>query len=51
MKSRDLQGTFSWKKNLMAIFEYVGKFFFQNDVLKLQEDFSEHGITYFWEWT
>jgi hypothetical protein len=28
----------------MAIFEFFGQFFFQNDVIKLQEYFSEHGI-------
>jgi hypothetical protein len=33
----------------MAIFEFVGQFFFQNDVFKLQEDFSEHGIRVFLE--
>jgi hypothetical protein len=33
----------------MAIFEYFGQFFFQNDVFKLHEDFSEHGITVFLE--
>jgi hypothetical protein len=33
----------------MAIFEFVGQFFFQNDVFKLQEDFSEHLISVFLE--
>jgi hypothetical protein len=33
----------------MAIFEFVGQFFFQNDVFKLQEDFSEHPISVFLE--
>jgi hypothetical protein len=32
------------QKIFMAIFEFFGQFFFQNDVFKLQEDFSEHGI-------
>jgi hypothetical protein len=27
----------------------IGHFFFQNDVFKLQEDFSEHGIRVFIE--
>jgi hypothetical protein len=31
----------------MTIFEYVGQIFFQNDVYKLQEDFSELGIRVF----
>jgi hypothetical protein len=33
----------------MTIFEFVGQFFFQNDVFKLQEDFSELGIRVFLE--
>jgi hypothetical protein len=33
----------------MTIFEFVGQIFFQNDVFKLQEDFSEHGIRE-WIW-
>jgi hypothetical protein len=28
----------------MTIFELVGHFFFQNNIFKLQEDFSELGI-------
>jgi hypothetical protein len=28
----------------MSILELVGQFFFQNNILKLQEDFSELGI-------
>jgi hypothetical protein len=28
----------------MIIFEFVGQFFFQNDVFKLQKVFSENGI-------
>jgi hypothetical protein len=36
------------KKNFfMTIFELVRHFFFQNDVFKLQEDFSELGIRVF----
>jgi hypothetical protein len=33
----------------MAIFEFFGLLFFQNDVFKLQEDFSKHGIRVFLE--
>jgi hypothetical protein len=44
MKFRDLQGSLSLAKFFMAIFEFVGQFFFQNDVFQLQEDFSEHWI-------
>jgi hypothetical protein len=36
-------------KIFITIFEFVGQFFLQNDVLKLQEDFSEHGIRVFLE--
>jgi hypothetical protein len=42
MKFRNLQASLSWDK--FSIFEFVGQFYFQNDVFKLQEDFSEHGI-------
>jgi hypothetical protein len=28
----------------MTVFEFIGQFFFQNVVFKLQEVFSEHGI-------
>jgi hypothetical protein len=31
----------------MPIFELVGQFFFQNDVYKLQEDFSQLGMRVF----
>jgi hypothetical protein len=33
----------------MTIFEFVGQFFFQNDVFEIQEDFSELGIRVFLE--
>jgi hypothetical protein len=33
----------------MAIFEFVGQFFFQNDVFQLQKDFSELEIRVFLE--
>jgi hypothetical protein len=38
MKFSDLQEIF------MTVFEFIGQFFFQNDVVKLQEVFSEHEI-------
>jgi hypothetical protein len=31
----------------MAVFEFIGQFFFQNDVFKLQEVFSELEIRVF----
>jgi hypothetical protein len=31
----------------MTVFEFIGEFFFQNDVLKIQEVFSGHGIRVF----
>jgi hypothetical protein len=33
----------------MIIFEFIGQFFFQNDVFKLQEVFLEHRIRVFRE--
>jgi hypothetical protein len=33
----------------MTVFEFIGQFFFQNDVFKLQEDFSELEIRVFLE--
>jgi hypothetical protein len=36
-------------KNFMAIFEFDVQFFYQNDILKLQEDFSEYEIRVFFE--
>jgi hypothetical protein len=33
----------------MNIFVFVGQLLFQNDVFKLYEDFSEHGIKVFFE--
>jgi hypothetical protein len=45
--------TKSWKSMLrnflMTIFEFIGQFYFQNDVFKLQEVFLEHGIRIFLE--
>jgi hypothetical protein len=43
MKSQN-HGTPYVRKIFMTIFELVGQFFFQNDIFKLQEDFSELGI-------
>jgi hypothetical protein len=31
----------------VAVFEFIGQLFFQNDVFKLQEVFSEHEIRLF----
>jgi hypothetical protein len=39
MKSRDLQESPTWKKFGMTVFEFIGEFFFQNDVFKFQEVF------------
>jgi hypothetical protein len=36
-------------KIFMSIFVFVGQFFFQNDVFKFQEVFSELGIRVFFE--
>jgi hypothetical protein len=33
--------------NSQIIFQFVGQFFFHNDVFKLQKDFSELGIRVF----
>jgi hypothetical protein len=43
MKFRDLQGSLSWEKFFITVFE----FFFQNDVFKLQEVFLELEIRVF----
>jgi hypothetical protein len=32
-----------------TVFEFIGQLFFQNDVFKLPEDFSEHEIRVFLE--
>jgi hypothetical protein len=37
MKFKDLQGSLSWEKFFMTVFELIGQFFLQNDVFKLQE--------------
>jgi hypothetical protein len=47
-KSQYHRNPYAWKI-VMTIFEFVGQFYFQNDVFKLQEDFSEHGIREFLE--
>jgi hypothetical protein len=31
---RDLQGSFTWEKLFITVFEFFGQFFFQNDVIK-----------------
>jgi hypothetical protein len=49
MKFRDLQESLYTRKIFMVIFEFDGRFFFQNNVFHLQEDFSEHGIRVFLE--
>jgi hypothetical protein len=49
MKFRDLQESLTWKKFFMAIFEFIGQCYFQNDVFKIQEVFSELGIRLFLE--
>jgi hypothetical protein len=47
MKFRDLQRSLTWKKFFINVFEIIGEFFFENDVFKFQDVFSEHGITVF----
>jgi hypothetical protein len=49
MNFRDLQGSLSSKKLFMTVFEFIGQFFFQNDVFKLQGVFSELEIRVFLE--
>jgi hypothetical protein len=44
MKFRDLLRSLTRKKFFMYNFEFIGHFFFQSDVFKLQDVFSEHGI-------
>jgi hypothetical protein len=51
MKFRDFQRSLTWKKVFMTVFESIGQFFFQNNVFKLQEVISEHGIRVFFEGT
>jgi hypothetical protein len=47
-KSQYHENPYTWKI-FMTIFEFVGQFFFQNDVFEIQEDFSELGIRVFLE--
>jgi hypothetical protein len=49
MKFRELQGSLTWKKFFMTVFELIGQFFFQNDIFKPKEVFSEHVIRIFLE--
>jgi hypothetical protein len=45
-KSQNYGNPYTWNI-FMPIFEFVGRFFFQNDVYKLQEDFSQCGMRVF----
>jgi hypothetical protein len=47
IKFRDLQENLSWEKFFITVFEFIGQLFFQNDVFKLQEVFSEIKIRVF----
>jgi hypothetical protein len=47
MKIRDLKGNLTWRKLFMIVIDFIGKIFFQNDIYKLQEVFSEHRIRVF----
>jgi hypothetical protein len=49
LKVRDLQGSLSWEKFFITVFEFIGQLCFQNDVFKLQEVFSELEIRLFLE--
>jgi hypothetical protein len=49
MKFRDLQGSLTWEEFFMTVFEFIGQFFFRNDVFKHQEVFSELEIRVFLE--
>jgi hypothetical protein len=49
MKFKDLQGGLTWEEYFMTVFEFIGQFFSQNDVLKLQVVFSELEIRLFLE--
>jgi hypothetical protein len=49
MKFKNLQGNLLWEKFFMTVFEFIGQFFFLNDVYKLQEVFSEFEIRLFLE--
>jgi hypothetical protein len=40
---------FSWEIFFMTVFDFIGQFFFQNNVFKLQEVFSELEIRLFLE--
>jgi hypothetical protein len=49
IKFRDLQGSLFREKISMMVFDFMGQFFFRNDVFKLQEVFSELEIRVFLE--
>jgi hypothetical protein len=38
---RDLQGSLTWQKIFTTIFELIGQFYFQNNILQFQEVFSD----------
>jgi transcription initiation factor IIF auxiliary subunit len=48
-KFRDLQGSLTWEKFFMTVFEFIGQSFFKNCVYKLHDVFSELGIRVFFE--
>jgi hypothetical protein len=41
MKFKDLQGSLTLEKIFITVFEFIGQFYFQNDVFIRQEVFSE----------
>jgi hypothetical protein len=49
MKFRDLQWSLAWEKFFIAVFEFIGQFFIQNDILKLQKVFIELATRVFLE--
>jgi hypothetical protein len=49
MKFRDSQGSLYSEKFFMTIFEFIGQFYFQNDIFKLLEVVSELEIRAFLE--
>jgi hypothetical protein len=47
LKPWDLQGSLTWVGFFMNVNEFIGQFFFQNDIFKLKEAFSELEIKVF----
>jgi hypothetical protein len=41
MRLRNLRGSLTRKKFFMTIFEFIGQFYLERDVFKLQEAFSK----------